>query len=319
MSIWAITSFFNPAGYARRRRNYHAFRRALRVPLVTVELSFDGAFELAGGDADVLVRRHGGDVMWQKERLLNVAIDHVPADCEAIAWIDCDVVFADDGWVGRAESALRGDVLVHLWTERCDLPPDVDPATPRAATRAATAESAIARVGRGTAVAEDFHDAESPVRRGTSVGLAWAARADILRRHRLYDACITGTGDRAIVCAALGEFEHAARALDMNGARLRHYLEWATPFGDAVGRRVSAVDGRVYHLWHGDLRDRAYRARHDILRRCDFDPERDIALDASGAWRWASEKPPLHAALRQYFDGRREDGVESGHGAAPLP
>jgi hypothetical protein len=36
---WEITSYFHPENYNNRRLNYHRFRSALRVPLITVELS----------------------------------------------------------------------------------------------------------------------------------------------------------------------------------------------------------------------------------------------------------------------------------------
>src|SRR5262245_37018879 len=68
--LWAITSYFNPARYRRKLQNYRVFRERLAVPLVTAELAFDG-FDLDAGDAEVLVRVRGGDVLWQKERLLN--------------------------------------------------------------------------------------------------------------------------------------------------------------------------------------------------------------------------------------------------------
>src|SRR6516165_312417 len=122
--LWAITSYFNPMGYRRRIKNYHDFRQHLAVPLVTVEHSFDGTFQLQPRDADVLVQLAGGDVMWQKERLLNVALKSVPGDCDRIAWVDCDVVFDSDDWAERASRALDDLVLVHLFQERQDLPPD---------------------------------------------------------------------------------------------------------------------------------------------------------------------------------------------------
>jgi hypothetical protein len=56
--LWAITSYFNPAGYRTRLENYRRFRAHLTVPLVTVEASFDGRFELGPADADILVQRH---------------------------------------------------------------------------------------------------------------------------------------------------------------------------------------------------------------------------------------------------------------------
>ena len=72
--MWAITSYFNPARYKNRLSNFRVFRANLGVPLVTVELSFDGNFELSEKDSDILIQVSGGAVLWQKERLLNVAL-----------------------------------------------------------------------------------------------------------------------------------------------------------------------------------------------------------------------------------------------------
>ena len=66
--MWAITSYFNPVGYRRRLSNYRTFRADLAVPLVAVELSFDGRFELTDDDADILIQLSGGAVLWQKDR-----------------------------------------------------------------------------------------------------------------------------------------------------------------------------------------------------------------------------------------------------------
>ena len=306
--LWAVTSYFNPVGWTRRRANYHRFRRSLTVPLVTVELSFGDTFELDEGDADILVRIRGRDVMWQKERLLNLAVAQVPRACDKIAWIDCDVVFADDVWPARAARALDEQALVQLFTERCDLPRDVGPDHPGARDRRASAESVVARILRGAAEPVDLYGADSPIERGSTAGLAWAARRDTLERHGLYDACIIGTGDRAILCAALGEFEHGMRSAAMHEPRRRHYLAWARPFHESIRGRVGNIDGRLYHLWHGDLRDRRYRLRHEQLAAFDFDPVADLSLDENGAWRWNSDKSDMHAFVRRYFAERQEDG-----------
>ena len=34
----------------------------------------------------------------------------------------------------------------------------------------------------------------------------------------------------------------------------------------------------------------------------------DIALDDVGVWRWNSDKPAMHAYVRDYFAARKEDG-----------
>lgn len=122
--MWAITSYYNPAHYKRRLMNYGAFREKLGIPLVTVELSFDGRFELTKNDADVVVQISGGAVLWQKERLLNLALKSVPSDVNNIAWIDCDVMFERPDWMEEANQQLREFNVVQLFSDQVDLRPE---------------------------------------------------------------------------------------------------------------------------------------------------------------------------------------------------
>ena len=39
-----------------------------------------------------------------------------------------------------------------------------------------------------------------------------------------------------------------------------------------------------------------------------LDPDEDIRLTVEGLWRWATDKPEMHAYVREYFALRREDG-----------
>jgi hypothetical protein len=128
----------------------------------------------------------------------------------------------------------------------------------------------------------------------------------VLDRHRLYDACIVGGGDRVMLCAALGKFDYSIQTQRMNPRRAEHYLAWARPFWETVQGQVGCLPGRLFHLWHGDLRDRHYADRY--LNLAEFDPFADIAVADSGCWRWSTDKGDLHAAVRRYFDSRNEDG-----------
>jgi hypothetical protein len=302
--LWAVTCYFNPVGYKRRLQNYYTFRQHLGVPLLTVELSFDGGFQLRDVDADILVQLQGQDVMWQKERLLNVGLESLPDDGDCVAWLDCDVVFEDTGWATRTIQALDYFPLLRLFQKRHDLPPgeklgggpEDRPRPGVSHDEIAAGESACAPFG-----------AAAPLPGHNSPGLAWAARRDLLESHHLYDACILGTGDRAILCAALGEFDYLTQKLRMNTKRVDHYLEWAKPFFQAVNGRVGFLPGRLFHLWHGDRNDRDYVERQGLLERFHFDPYTDIAVDYSGCWRWNSNKAVLHESVRRYFQSRRED------------
>src|SRR5689334_2939258 len=105
-ALWAITSYFNPVRYCNRRKNYGEFRRRLDLPLLTVELSFDLGFALGASDAEILIQSSGGDAMWQKERLLNIALEALPPACQKIVWLDCDIVFKRDDWIEAIDRGL---------------------------------------------------------------------------------------------------------------------------------------------------------------------------------------------------------------------
>jgi len=314
--LWAITSYFNPAGYSARLANYRTFRAHLPVPLIAVEASFDGRFELDSDDADILVQRRARDALWQKERLLNLALGFLPPECSQVAWLDCDVVFAVDDWPERTCAALGTHSLVQLFSERYDLDREAITNPAMWANTNPVVPAVATKIVNGRISPEDLSNPYLTVTGKSTAGLAWAARREPLEEHGLYDACILGGGSRAILCAALGEFDHLS-TIRMTPRHAQHYLTWAPKFADAMGGRIGYIDGRILHLWHGDLRDRKYGERIERLKQYRFDPSTDLALDPEGCWRWATEKPDLHRYVRSYFHSRREDGAQLSSSSAP--
>ena len=307
--LWAVTCHFNPLGYKNRLATYRTFRKHLRVPLITVELSLSGRFELQSDDADIVVRLIGRDVLWQKERLLNLALRALPRECDAVAWLDADVIFESDDWPERARAALERFSIVQLFSERCNLA--------QGATRSGSDWTPLELVapGVGYTIATGrlkpgvLRVAGSYVTGGPTNGLAWAARRSLLDRHSLYDAHILGQGDRAIVCATIARFDDWVEAAAANSRQAQHYRAWGEPFFADVAGGIGFVDGRIFHLWHGDTKGRTLRtADYRDFGRFSFDPFNDIAIDANGCWRWNSDKPEMHRYVANFFAGRKEDG-----------
>ena len=206
--LWAITSYFNPVGYRRRLSNYRTFRANLAVPLVTVELSFDGRFELTDDDADILIQLSGGAVLWQKERLLNIAIQSVPQNAKNIAWLDCDVIFERPDWMDEAEQKLSEASVVQLYSELVDLGPDGYRANVQHHDVRLTGHSIVSAINSsGLKQLDAAVESGKDIRQPFPFGMAWAARRKILEGHGLYDAMIIGGGDRAMVHAMYGQFE----------------------------------------------------------------------------------------------------------------
>jgi hypothetical protein len=309
--MWSITSYYNPARYKRKLKNYRVFRAKLMTPLVTVELSFDGHFELTKDDADIVIQISGGALLWQKERLLNLAIKYVPVGVSTIAWLDCDVMFERPDWMHEAHKKLQTAYVVQLFSEMVDLN-QMDQEIPvlhRDALRSVKGVvSLLSEKTRLDAASLFATQTPSATGRRWGGGLAWAARREILEKYALYDAMIAGGGDRAMAYAMFGLFDALMKFHYFNGPRRAHYLAWAYPFYEAVGERVDHLDGRLYHLWHGDTVNRNHTARRQKLAECNFDPNADIAIGPNGAWHWARSRPDLEEFFLNYFKSRAEDG-----------
>lgn len=306
--LWAITSYFNPASYWRRLANFKTFREHLSIPLVAVELAYGPDFELQEADAEILIQLRGGALLWQKERLLNVALHALPATCRKVAWLDCDVIFEKPGWCEAASSLLDSAPIIQLFRAAHYPPPHWTPDTAQMVAPELTRPSAAYSLASGTPPATCFGFQEYDRRRTSATGLAWAARREVLDQHGFFDTCIVGGGDNAFVCAANNCFDGLIQRHMMNERERERYLAWGKPYCKTVGATTEFLDAEVFHLWHGNLSDRGSRTRHSGLRCFAFDPFEDIAMDESGLWRWNSDKPAMHEYVREYFVSRREDG-----------
>ncbi len=306
--MWAITSYYNPVGYKRRLSNYRIFRANLGVPLVTVELSFNGRFELAKKDADILVQISGGAVLWQKERLLNVALQALPSSCQKVAWLDCDILFDTPDWIEAADSLLDRYSIIQLFRQVHNFGPQWVSGKGRASevefTRLSAAFSLASGVPAASAIGHLLDDRKVTC----APGFAWAARRDLLDRHFFYDACIVGGGDRAMACAAHHCFDETMERECMNEHQRLRYIAWAEPFFESVRAETPFLDVDIFHLWHGDVGRRKGRLRYEGFQGFQFNPYTDIAIDENGSWRWNTDKPKMHEYVRDYFASRKEDG-----------
>jgi len=314
--LWAISSYYNPHGYVRRLENYRLFRRHLGLPLLSVELTFDGRYELDASDAQIMVRLAGGAVLWQKERLLNIALARLPLSCESVVWMDCDVIFPRNDWAPRLEEQLANYPLVQPFAQIVHLPADFavghapDPALVR------SAPSAASLIANGASAADCLGKAGEFQHRKRVPGFVWAARRELLAEHGFYDACITGGGDVAMAAAAYRVPDAAASWQAMNRHQSAHYLAWAKRFARDVKGQIGLVETDLWHLWHGQRKDRRFYQRYLELRPFDFDPARDVIHAPGGPWRWNSHKSALHEHLRDYFAARQEDLAIPDHKAA---
>jgi hypothetical protein len=170
-TLAAVCCYFNPCGYQKRKRNYNLFRRHVEksgIPLLTVELLFDPeAVSDVGPHGDVLTLR-GGDVLWQKERLLQIGIERMlDQGYPTIAWMDADVFFDRTDWHENVQRTLEIYDCVQMF------------------------QTQIARYGGSRRVRPSV----VLDRRSSAAGGGWAATAAFWRHSPLYQHCVIGGGD----------------------------------------------------------------------------------------------------------------------------
>ncbi len=304
--LWIITSYYNPCNYASRRENYLTFARTLEasgLPLLTVECAFeDQPFTLAAGAGVIQLRSQS--VVWQKERLLNLAISWLPQSCRSVAWLDCDLIFCNPAWARNTMALLDTVPLVQVFETCIRLPKDNQ--------RDALRENPCRSFGAITPANPDILASGKFADHGHT-GYGWAARRELLDLTGLYEYAIAGSADDYMAHAAFSDLDAPCirRMMSDNPRLVRHFKEWARPFSAAVAGRVGVVPGEVLHLWHGELKDRKYDARHKQVTDLGFDPYTDLVARPGKPLEWSStcDKPELKAMFKQYFAGRNEDGL----------
>ena len=130
-------------------------------------------------------------------------------------------------------------------------------------------------------------------------GLAWAGKTEIFAEHGFYDLAIIGAGDLYVANSAFGTMNSLIKLHFLNEPRAKSYLQWGMPFHQTVASKVGYVPGEIYHLWHGDAKNRNYRGRFKIL--ADFNPAADVYVGDNGAWQLEKAKISTRRAAESSF------------------
>ena len=109
----AIIPYYNPFKWKIRLKNYNTCVSRLRsqgCKVITVECAIgDKIYET---DAEMKV--FYTYIIWQKERLINLAVERLPS-CDNIIWLDNDLIFSDENWVEKTEELLKINDYVQLF------------------------------------------------------------------------------------------------------------------------------------------------------------------------------------------------------------
>ncbi len=313
MSLLAITSYYNPLKGYLRRTNYQCFKKHLGVPLLTVEWSQHGHFELGKQDADELIQLSGGDLLWQKERLLNIGLVRaIELGFDKVAFLDSDIVFEDPKWHEEVSEGLNHSEFMQCFRTVNYLPESNNHELSRGALFKLPFEYQMQSLTSMLIEGKNLYCIEGHDFRGDPIfkvrgnpGMAIAVHVGKLRGWSLYEGNIVGGGDFVIQAAINGSLAEMYAVRPFSPGHMRHLNEWAD-LHCKFNIRTRASSGRVCHLWHGRLADRQYEQRYSILPNCDYNPAIDIDMNSSGPLRFAPDSLKLSQAVEAYIASRKD-------------
>lgn len=296
----AICCYFNPCQYKSRLENYKIFRKGIErtgIKLLTVELAFgDKPYELSDFLNVVQLRTGKENIMWQKERLLNIGIKKlIEEGYKKIVWLDTDIVFKDGDWVLDLSRKLDDYPLVQVFSE-------------------AYREKDKGNGENLVSCAQYYQVAGKISNKVAITGFGWAARSSILEKVPLYDsAALTMENDALIFFGSFCQNAGSIWFLEKYDyfkkftiPFLINYRKWAKQWSSLIQGRVGFINYKVNALYHGTIKNRGYGIV-DIYHKHLFNPGKDIKIAQNGAFEWASNKPELRKEVKEYFYSRKED------------
>jgi hypothetical protein len=302
-----VTCGFDSSHCPRWLENHAQFIEGMRfhgIDVVTVEgVLRDERAVLPSNDHTLQYELE--DILWHKERLLNLGVSALAADVDAVGWFDADVLFQHDNLCQAILAALGQSPVIQPW-RFCEWL-DADGRYVPWGGKNRWAESLSAK-----------NWTRPPNRKITSPrsghpGLAWAARRETIHAMGgLFDRHPLGGGDAMMAIAFWGDWR--ASYLDQYNEPMRQAIyAWGKQAFAVVQGNVGFVDASVSHLWHGSLQGRKYPERNRTISELGIDPAKHLDQAHNGTWKWAPDTPPtLVRYVKDYFVGRREDAVRLG-------
>lgn len=281
-----LTTFFNPNDYTNIKYNYIKFSEKIKdkCDLFPIELSYDGNFFI-DDENSIRIKGSSNNVLWQKERLLNIALEKLPKEYTNVAWIDCDVLLDNENWIDEVNEKLEKFKVLHLFEEAKRLDSKGD----------------IGRCSKTILVNKEPNNIN--LNKGIT-GFGWAMRREVIDELKFYDKQIIGGADALMFYSFIGKIDNEVSS-KMNEEWFKHYKKWANKSYEMVKGSVSYVSGDITHLYHGEILNRKYNNRYELLSDNNFNPTKDMYKNNKKLWQLKNKD--IKKGMKEYFVDRNED------------
>jgi hypothetical protein len=301
--LHVIAVYFNHCHFQNIKINFERFRQYmgnLGVTLHVVEMALNGAdFEVTEANNIHHLQYRTSYEFFHKENLINLGAENAITlygdQVQKLAWIDCDVFFANPKVIEHTLHALDRYQVVQMFSTAVDLDPTCNPLQNKIVV---SFGQGYVDSNPGVINSKEFHP-----------GYAWAMRRSTWEKMGgLLDTSIIGSGDRQMACAFI---QRSIDGLSQDKETPQAYQEVVMnklqKISDVVQGDLGVVHGMLLHYWHGAKSSRNYVNRRKILIESEFDPARDLIIRTDGVIELTGNNPKLLAGMKRYFNLRNDD------------
>ena len=291
--LYVISVISNPLQYETRYALFNEFIDRIKnegnMKLMTIELQNGNRPFLT--DSSIKLRTNS--IVWSKENLINVVVNHLPDDWKYMAWVDSDIEFQNKNWVNDTINELEIYKVVQLFSHAIDMGPKK--------------ETLHVHIGFAYQYKNGEEWKEAKYGSFFHPGYAWAMTRDAYDAvGGLMDFPILGSADHHMALAFIGLVEKSLNhQLQPNYKMLCKLFQ--TRCEKYIKRSISFIPGTIVHYYHGDKVDRKYKDRWKILIDNKFDPILDLKKDSRNLWVLEDDRIKLRDDIIDYFRRRNED------------
>jgi hypothetical protein len=291
-----IVCHYNWIGYKRPVSNMLRFLRQmdkLNISVYGIELYMEGTEPVMKKNSRWnCIKANPKNLMWQKEALLNKAEKMVPKHIKYIGVFDPDIYFQNTNWLEQSLEKLKEFKVIQPFSEGIKLD-----------------NMGNINIIKGSVGKYGFDNINTKYKNNTP-GLAWIFRREFFDKVGLYPWAIIGSGD-GVIAAGLFKIKDSIPAItaigshNMNKSMVVDWFKKAEDFME--DSTIGYVEGQIWHEWHGDIKNRYYSYRRNVMNYIDI--TKHIRYDNNTLLEWTEEVPnELKETLKKYFIARQEDG-----------
>ena len=290
-----VTFHFNPVKSKRLTETYYEFIDSLKNlgrHVKCYELVFDdNKPEIKNS---IVIRGSlERNCLWQKESLINIAFNNVEKHKKYFAWIDHDLISVNPNFLQEAVKKIdSGYDVVQLfdkihYLDKCLI------------------KNMYFSFGRiYVMLNENIQRGRNPF---GSPGGAWIGKIEKLKQIFPMPNIIVGSGDEWFMYGIDKEQKHLGSLLKLYPEKCKRVFNVFREKVLDVEVTFNYIENEMFHLWHGDHKNRQYMTRHEIIINNNFDILTDSFINKDGILETTESKKDICKDIYKFFKNRKED------------